>query len=146
MKMKFYKQSTAAAAALLAIGLTLSRDANAERFMSEDFSSCSLGGLYQQNGWVRHLQNDPVANLIPVTGYTLKYTGYSPGTSQKAAKIEIGTTDDAQEKLKKQFRDKSSSTDAVYYSFLMNLSQVPADDAVSTYFFSFMTANANSDA
>ncbi|MDE7402006.1 MAG: hypothetical protein K2M87_01180 [Muribaculaceae bacterium] len=140
---KFRFKSLGKSLALAAIGaLTVAPAAQAEVFMNEDFSTYTLGGLYNQNGWIHHttqtIQNDP----IQIVEKEMTYPGFC--NASKAATISIGTQTN-QEKLKKQFRDKTDSQEPVYYAVLVNLSEVPTNTKAS-YFLSFMTANANADA
>ncbi len=133
-----------AAGALMALGLALPSTADADLLMNEDFSSCTPGNLYQQNGWMRHTTSASVNDDIVVAGFAMSYSGYQSTSTAKAAQIHIGNNTSPQEKLKKQFRDKTDSTEPVYYAFLMNLSEVPTN-AKASYFFAFVTANANAD-
>lgn len=129
---------------VLAAGAMLCAAPTAEAgiYLNEDFSTYDSGGLYNQNGWMHHsvqtIFNDP----IMVVDQTLGYPGFA--SISKAATISYGTETN-QEKLKKQFRDKTDSTEPLYFAALVNLSQVPTNTK-ATYFLSFITANANADA
>lgn len=127
---------------LAAVGsLCVSMTARSEVYLNDDFSTYASGGLYNQNGWMHHssqtLFNDP----IMIVDHDLSYPGFA--NVSKAATIAYGTETN-QEKLKKQFRDKTDSTEPLYFATLVNLSQVPTNTK-ATYFLSFLTANANAD-
>lgn len=127
-----------AAGALMALGLALPSTADADLLMNEDFSSCSLGGLYSQNEWTRHMasnENDP----IQLESFAMSYSGYANVAS--AAKLSNEGTATAREKLKKQFRDKTNSTDALYFSALVNISDAGKGNI---FFLSLVTPKSGS--
>lgn len=133
---------TLVAGSLFMAGLLLPASAKADRLLDDDFSTFDNGLLYGQNNWIKHQANQ-INDPISVEDFAMSYPGYNSSVT-KAVKIVTGTTS-PQEKLKKQFREKTDSTDPLYYAAIINLSEVPTASK-ATYFLSFITANANADA
>lgn len=119
--------------------------ASAKVYLSEDFDY-PAGELYQQGDWVTCYQNYRNQKLMVADG-NLLYSGYSDGKGRKA---QLGwSTNGNDERCYKAFAGAGEgiSTGTVYYSALINISQIGTPSQASMNpFITFIKASSANDA